>query len=585
MTRDATTRDATTSFARALVDEWVRGGVTDAVVAPGSRSAPLALALGTDDRIRVHVILDERAAAFVALGFGRATGRPAVVLTTSGTAAANLHPAVLEAHHGCVPLIACTADRPPELRDTGAPQTIDQVHLFGNAVRWFVDAEVPTDRPDAGRAWRALGARSVAQATGSPSGSPAGPVHLNLPLREPLVPTGAPLVDAPGRADGAPWTGTVGGIRPICDAAEIDALAARVRAEPRGVLLCGGGCGVRPETARRFGRASGWPIVADPLSGVGGSDGVVGAYEALARTDRFTQRLAPVAAVRVGAAITSTTFTRWLDDADTETTIVDPAAGWRDPVHSSAAMIDADPEELLAALALRLEEFGAEPDRAWVDAWMRVDAHAQSAIDATLDGWSECSEPRVARDLVRALPAGATLVVASSMPVREVEWFSRPGTTVRVISNRGVNGIDGFVSTALGIALGSAGPVVALTGDLCFLHDGGGLLAARGTGANVVFVVVDNRGGGIFSFLPQAQLPEHFETLFGTPPVADLAAIAAAHGFSVISVDRPAGLADALDGALAGRGPTVVVVRTDRARNVEHHREVWDAVASALSEW
>ena len=220
-------RDATTAFARTLVDEWVRHGVTDACLAPGSRSAPLALALAADDRIRVHVHLDERSASFFALGLARATGRPAVLLCTSGTAGANFHPAVLEAHHGRVPLIVCTADRPPELRDTGAGQTVDQVKLFGDAVRWFHEAEVPSDRDGAGATWRALASRAVADA----SGSPAGPVHLNLPFREPLVPTGEELVDAPGRSDDRPWTATAPGVR-APSVEMLDALAHLVADRP-----------------------------------------------------------------------------------------------------------------------------------------------------------------------------------------------------------------------------------------------------------------------------------------------------------------------------------------------------------------
>ena len=573
-------RDVNTSFARMLVDEWVRGGVTHAVVAPGSRSAPIALALAADERIAVHVILDERAAGVVALGIGRATGRPAVVLTTSGTAAANLHPAILEAHHGCVPLIACTADRPPELRDTGAPQTIDQVGLFGHAVRWFVDAEIPTDRVGAGPAWRSLGARSVAEAVGSPP----GPVHLNLPLREPLVPTGEPLVDAPGRANGRPWTSTAEPARTPADPSEIDALAAAVLAEPHGLTMFGWGSAVRSETAQRFSRASGWPIIADPLANVLGADRCVTAYEALARTAQFTQGQGPRVAWRVGAPLTSTTFARWLDAEGTEITIVDPGRGWRDPSHSATARIRVDADALLLAVAASLEDLTSDPDRSWADQWTAADVRARVAIDAAIDGWTECSEPRIARDLTQSLPENATLVVASSMPIRDVEWFGRSGS-YRVVSNRGVNGIDGFVATVLGVALGTGGPVVALTGDLSFLHDGGGLLAARGTEADVVFVVVDNRGGGIFSFLPQADHPEHFESLFGTPPTVDIAILAAAHGFSVRSVDAPLDLADALDNAIAEPGPAVVIVHTERARNVEHHREVWDAVAAAFSDW
>ncbi len=578
------TRDATTAFARTLVDEWVRCGVTHAVIAPGSRSAPLAYAIVEDGRLTTHVMLDERAAGFLAVGLGRATGRPAVVLTTSGTAGANLHPAMLEAHHGNVALLVCTADRPPEVRGTGAPQTIDQVGLFGGAVRWFVDADVPTDIPGAGPAWRALAARSVAEACGGALGASPGPVHLNLPFREPLVPTGDPLVDAPGRPDGAPWTPLPAHLDRELDEAVMDALADRIRTAPHGLLIAGWGSAVRPETAARFSRAAGWPIVADPLSGLGAADGAIVRYEALARAELFAQHHEPRLALRVGGPTTSSTLIRWLDAIGTETILIDPSPRWGAAVYGASSVIAAAPEQFLASLTDRLEARGEHREAGWAADWVAADRRAREVIDTVVDRWSECSEPRTARDVVDALTPGSTLVVASSMPVREVEWCARPRADIRVVANRGVNGIDGFVSTALGVALGSTGPVVALTGDLSFLHDGGGRLAARGLGVDIVFVVLDNDGGGIFSFLPQADYPSDFERLFGTPPGVDLAAIANAHGFSVETVHAPGDLVSTVARAVAAGGPAVVIVRTDRARNVEHHREVWEAVAQNLSE-
>ena len=253
-------RDATTAFARTLVDEWVRGGLTDAVVAPGSRSAPLALALAADPRVRVHVHLDERSAGFLALGLGRATGRPAVVLCTSGSASANLHPAVVEAFHGGVPLLVATADRPPEVRGTGAAQTIDQVDLYGTAVRWAVDVDPPVDAPGAGEAWRALAATSLQRTLGPVP----GPVHLNLCFREPLIPTGAPLVDAPGRPDGAPWFPPAPAPDGL-DGIALDLLAAACRAHPQGLIVAGWGSEVTPATVASLARTTGWPVLADPI--------------------------------------------------------------------------------------------------------------------------------------------------------------------------------------------------------------------------------------------------------------------------------------------------------------------------------
>src|SRR5205823_2797496 len=281
------TRDATSAFARALVDEWARAGVHEACLAPGSRSAPLALALAADDRIRVHVHLDERSAAFFALGTAKACGTPAVVLCTSGTAAANFHAAVLEASHSRTPLIVCTADRPPELRDTGAGQTVDQLDLYGRAVRWFCEVGVPEDHPGAAASWRSIAARAVAESIGRP----AGPVHLNLAFREPLVPTGAPLVDAPGRADGRPWTARATGARPP-SAPTLDALAELVRDTPRGLLVAGWGAGAHPRTVGAFGAVTGWPVLADPISNLR-VPGTISTYDPLLRGAPFARAHRP----------------------------------------------------------------------------------------------------------------------------------------------------------------------------------------------------------------------------------------------------------------------------------------------------
>jgi 2-succinyl-5-enolpyruvyl-6-hydroxy-3-cyclohexene-1-carboxylate synthase len=566
------TRDATTAFARTLVDEWTRHGITDACLAPGSRSAPLALAFAADDRIRLHVLLDERSASFFALGLARATGRPAPLLCTSGTAAANFHPAVLEAHHGRVPMIVCTADRPPELRDTGAGQTVDQLKLYGDAVRWFHETNVATDRPGVGAEWRALASRAAAEALGAP----AGPVHLNLPFREPLVPTGEPLVDAPGRSDDRPWTAHAPGVR-APSVEMLDALAHLVADRPRGLVVAGWGAGVRPATALRFAEAAGWPVFADPLSNLR-VPGTVATYDPLLRAPRFADLQRPDVVLRVGAPTTNKVAVQWLDPT-VDQVLVDPDGAWLDPHHAVSGRMVADPELLLGALA---DAVDVMVDDEWVGGWRRADALARATIDELVDGWSEPFEGRVARDVVAAVPEGTSLVVASSMPVRDVESFAVAREGVSFHANRGANGIDGFVSTVLGIAAGSGAPTVALVGDLCFLHDANGFLRASTRGLDAVFVVVDNDGGGIFSFLPQAELPDHFETLFGTPQTVDIAALAAMHGVPVAEVDTAAGVGPEVLSAVEAGGVRVVRVRTDRARNVTRHREVWAAVAEAV---
>ena len=569
------TRDATTAFARAFVDEWARAGITEACLAPGSRSAPLALALASDDRVRVHVHLDERSAAFFAVGAAKASGRPAIVLCTSGTAAANFHPAVLEAHHSRTPLVVCTADRPPELRDTGAGQTVDQVDLYGRAVRWFCEVGVPEDHPAVATSWRSVAARAAAEALGPP----AGPVHLDLAFREPLVPTGEPLVEAPGRPDGRPWTEVARAER-LPDDATVGRLAASTRACPRGAVVAGWGSGASPEAVERFAAAVGWPVLADPISGLRQGPHAIAAYEALLRAPGFTAGHRPDLVLRLGAAPTSKPLTTWLD-AEVPQVLVDPDGAWLDPGRAASERIAVDPDPLLTALTGAVTP-DAEPDDAWLRAWLAADRAARAALDELLEGWETPFEGRVARDVVDALPAGATLAVASSMPVRDVEAFARPRDGVRYLANRGVNGIDGFVSTVLGAATAASGPTVALLGDLCFLHDANGLLGAVTRGVDVTFVVLDNDGGGIFSFLPQAELPDHFELLFGTPHGVDVAALAAMHGVPVDRVEKAGDVVPAVDAAISAGGVRCVIVPTERADNVVRHRQAWAAVAAAL---
>ncbi|MGZ8751343.1 MAG: 2-succinyl-5-enolpyruvyl-6-hydroxy-3-cyclohexene-1-carboxylic-acid synthase [Acidimicrobiia bacterium] len=564
------TRDATTAFARTLVDEWVRGGVRHAVVAPGSRSAPLALALAEEPRIRLHVHLDERSAAFFALGLGRASGRPAVVVCTSGTAAANFHPAVLEASHGGVPLVVATADRPPELRGVGAGQTIDQIRLYGDAVRWFVDAEVPIDRPGAGAAWRSLAACSVIETVGPPP----GPAHVNLPFREPLLPTGDPLVEAPGRPSGAPWSQGVVSERRLADE-ELDRLAARIGGAPNGVITAGWGANVSATVVEAFASAAGWPVLADAVSNLRTGAHAVSTYDLLLRSPEIEADLRPDLALRLGAPLTGKPANRFL--AGVPALLVDPDRRWLDPARTAHELVVADAEPLLAGLTDRLTPVADPPAcRRWVGSEARVRAR----VDARLDGWDAPFEGRIARDVLGVLPDGAALVVASSMPVRDLESFAAPRSGVRVHTNRGVNGIDGFVSTALGISAVHDGPTVALTGDLCFLHDSNGLLGVADRGLDAVFVVIDNRGGGIFSFLSQAQLPDHFETLFGTPQPVDLAALAAAYGVPSVEVTHADAFAPAVLDTISAGGVRVVLVRTDRADNVARHHQIWTDVAA-----
>lgn len=570
---------AAATFCATLVDEWARAGLTDAVVCPGSRSTPLALALANDGRLRLHVHHDERAAAFVALGLGTASGRPAPVVTTSGTAAVNLHPAVVEAHHGRVPMIVCTADRPPELHDVGAPQTIDQRHLYGRSVRWYWEPGVADLA--ARQAWRADAARTVVEAMGSDGAAP-GPVHALLAFREPLVADALELPDA--RPDGRPWLRRPRPTEGNVDEGLVEALSDVVSG--RRVLVVAGGQLDDATEVLDVAARLGWPVVADPRSGcrVPAAE-VVSHADAILRSDVRALDLAPEVVLRLGTSPASKVLGRWLADlagSGVWQAGIDRWGGLYDPERVLDCVVAAEPGALLAAVAR------AGTDRApegWLTAWAGADATAASALDRVLADHPTISEPAVARDVVAALPEGSTLVVSSSMPVRDVEWYSSPREGLRVLANRGANGIDGVVSTALGVALATGAPTVCLVGDVALLHDSTALVgAAHRDDVTLTIVVVDNDGGGIFSFLPQATAPggAAFEELFGTPHGTDLTLLAAAHGLVTIEPFEPGELGPAVRASLAAGGVRLVRVATDRAANVEAHRRIHAAVARAV---
>ncbi len=569
-----------------LVDELVRCGITDAVLAPGSRSAALAMAFHDDDRVRLHVEIDERSAGFLAIGLVRASARPVAVLTTSGSAVANLHPAVVEADAGHVPLVVMSADRPPELRHTGANQTIVQPGIFGVAIRFGVDLGVAEDRPGAVAYWRATASRLVAEANGL-SGAP-GPVHLNLPFREPTVPLaddGRAPAAAPfaqpldGRADGRPWVDVHRAPRRAHDVV-LDALVERIGATDRGLVVVGQTT-ASPDAVHELAHAAGWPVLAEPTSNARRGELALACGHHLAGHDAFARAHRPALIVQIGRTGLSAQLPRLLGPAVGHI-LIDPDGAWHDPERTVSDLVVADVDATCAGLASRL----VAPDRpAWVDAWRRADAAVRAAMDRLLDEEAAPTEPRTARDVGAAVPDGAALVVASSMPVRDLHGHLAPRDGLTVVANRGASGIDGTVSTALGVALGHDGPTVALVGDLALLHDANGfLLSADAAGVDATFVVIDNDGGGIFSFLPQARFPGSFERVFGTPHGRDLAELARLHRLGYRHVERAADLPRAVDDGLRAGGLQLVHVRTDRAANVALHQRLAAAAAAALDQ-
>jgi 2-succinyl-5-enolpyruvyl-6-hydroxy-3-cyclohexene-1-carboxylate synthase len=567
---------------RAFVDELGRCGVREACTSPGSRSTPLVLSLARDTRLRSTSHLDERSGGFFALGLAKASGQPAALACTSGTAAANYVPAVIEAHEARVPLLVLTADRPPELRDVGAGQTIDQIKLYGSAAKWYLEVD---DHPaTAGRMrWlRQLACRACWTAL---DGRP-GPVHLNFSLREPLVldePLPAEEPGGGGRAGGRPWITRPGRTAPPAPGV-VDTLAEELGQRPRALLVAG-----RTERDPRLGAAlaaladrAGLPLLADPLSGARRGPAAIAHYDALLRDPDFGAARAPELVLRVGDLPTSKPLRQWLSTLDTLQIVLDPETAWQDPFGSAATMLPGDPRALIDALAERLPR--RTRGRFWLEEWTGPDRAAGAAIASLLGADAQLSEPRVAAELGVRLPADATLVVASSMPVRDVETFFplRTGAPPRTLSNRGANGIDGTVSTAFGVAAASSGPVVLLIGDVALLHDLGGLLAARRLGLKLVVVLLDNDGGGIFHFLPVASQGAAFEEHVATPHGTDFAHAAALFGLDHVRVAAPEPFRAALDAALAADRTTLIHVRTDRAENVALHRAVWDVVRAAV---
>ena len=524
---------AQATFCATLVDEWVRAGVTDAVVAPGSRSTPLALALNARPEVRMHVFHDERAAAFCALGVGLASGRPAVVLTTSGTAATHLHAAVVEADLSFVPLLVCTADRPPELRDVGAPQAIEQAHLYGRFVRWFFDPGVADEAMR--ESWRSIAARAVATTTGNPP----GPVHLNLPFRDPLVGDAGSLPE--GRAGAAPWT---------TRAADAPTLVNVPGGRTLVIGAAPGDCG--------------FPLIADARCGVEGPNVILHA-DAILRSVSLT----PDVIVRMGPQPASRVVNEWAAASGAYEIVVGP--GWPDPSHTAA--------QIAGRVSL------GTPDADWMAQWRAASDAAAGAVQELLDDPATISEPFVARTLLRSMPAGSELVVASSMPVRDLEWYGMPRADMRVHANRGANGIDGTISTAIGVAVASKRPTAVLLGDVAFLHDSTALVGIMQRAIDLTIVVLDNDGGGIFSFLPQAGMlgDDTFEQLFGTPHGVSPEALAAAHGIASLTIDDPEAFAPAIQSAMVSGGVQLVAVRTDRNENVKVHQQLNDVVARALT--
>lgn len=573
------------TFVDAFVDELTRCGLKHACICPGSRSTPLAVLLHRHPGIKVWVHLDERSAAYFALGQAKATRQPVAVLGTSGTATLNFAPAVAEAFHASVPLLVLTADRPPELQDVGAPQTIDQSRLYGRHVKKCVDMPLPEGGAAAVRYVRTVASRAMADCRAERP----GPVHVNFPFREPLIPIGQGGV--PTERGTAPLVTVAHGLQALRPA-DGENLAVQLRGAQRGLIVCGPQDD--PDFPKAVAQLSGelqFPLLADVLSqvrrGPHEMSFVIDSYDAFLRDPQVAGDLMPDLVLRFGTTPVSKPLQLFLQRLTTcRQMVIAPPSDWYDPALVATDRVQVDSRAFCEALLPILEQTPRQAIRtadAWRCKWERLNAQARAALNECLSDTPALSEPKVFDDLQAVLPPGATLFAGNSMPVRDLDSFFVAGARpARFLANRGASGIDGVVSTALGVSSVTSGPCVLVIGDLSLYHDMNGLLAARQHGLQATIVLLHNDGGGIFSFLPQAEAVESFEDLFGTPHGLDFRHAAKLYGLEYREPEDSPAFRAALEKSFHNPGVTMIAVHTNRDANARLHRNIWQAVSQRL---
>lgn len=608
----------TYAYVCAFVDELQRAGIQNAVVCPGSRSTPLALAFAAQPGIHVWMHVDERSAAFFALGMAKRSAQPVALLCTSGTAAANFFPAIVEAKLTHVPLLVITSDRPHELRENGAPQSIEQTHLYGFHVKWFVDVALPEATNAALRYIRTTADRATALV----SATPAGPVHLNFPLREPLTP--APIAEQPlpaveqrntiawlGRPNNEPYTTVHDTGRREPASATVEHLIDTTQATTRGLIIVG----PREDTALtkplvRLAQRLGYPILADPLSqlrsGAHDHSHVLTSYDAFLRIETFVEKMQPELVLRFGAMPTAKPVLTFLKRYPScQVVVIDGNEDWQEPTQLATEILHTDPIAFCEALTSAVEEqepslgtdssghiinaggrdTSVHTENSWLAMWQQADEYTKQALHATIQDFTVTFEGRVFTELNQLLPEGTTLYTGNSMPIRDMDTFFWCGERgLHVMGNRGANGIDGIVSSALGASAVSSKPTLLVIGDLSFFHDMNGLLAAKLHKLDLTIVVINNDGGGIFSFLPQADFPEHFEHIFGTPIGLDFSHAAQMYNGEYQRVINWEQFRVAVQHGISTGGLHIVEVSTERESNVRMHRQLWQSVEQALTQ-
>lgn len=582
-----------------FLDNLYRSGVEHMVISPGSRSTPLAMTAAKLGKMKLWIHVDERSAAFYALGMAKTLRKPVAILCTSGTAAANYLPAVVEAFYSRVPLVVLTADRPHELRDVGASQTINQIDLYGKHVKWFIDVAIPEGEATMLSYIKNMARRAATLA----KADPAGPVHLNFPLREPLVPDFSILenslsMDRPS----APFhpqeevkkTEVIDGLTLLSDH-QLNQLADYILSHSKGVIVCGAGeVGEEPEAVITLAEQLRFPLLADPLSNLRSmgrtKEIVIDSYDSFLRSEAMKEYLKPDLIIRLGPMPVSKPFLQYIQrHEDTHHIIIDGGRGWRDPVHLEANMIFADPQHICSSLvktiAGRNKGSKTEGQNRWLQRWQTINRLTRETINREMGGIETLFEGRLFAELGALMPDNSLLYVGNSMPVRDLDsFFPSVNKRIRMMANRGAAGIDGLVSSALGASSVVTAPVVLVIGDLSFYHDLNGLLPAKLYALNLTIVLVNNDGGGIFSFLPQADHPQYFETLFGTPLGLDFQHAARLYGATFHRVRSWAEFREVFSTSLQTEGLKIIELSSDRKENVQLHRQIWKRVDEKLKE-
>lgn len=575
-------QEVMTTYLANFIQQLVHGGIKHVVISPGSRSTPIAMLMVEHPELNVYIDIDERSAAFFALGMAKETREPVVLLCTSGTAAANYYPAVVEANISRVPLIVLTADRPHELRDVGAPQAINQIHLYGEHVKWFMEMPLPEDEEEVLNFVRQCGARAVATS----AQVPAGPVHLNFPLREPLVPL---LEPSPfeGLEDQHLFIDVIRGKLNISDS-QVEQVVTQVEQKEKGLIICGPID--YPELNQHIvalSEKTGYPIIADPLSQLRScgifNPSIIDNYDSILKDQSFNQYFVPEVIIRFGAMPVSKPLTLLLKNAKNIIHyIIDGENGWRDPIKKGTTMVHSDEIAFCQKMDNQLKD---RRQTKWTTMWQQLNEQTRSIVVNAMEMENALDEGKVVTELVKFLPEYSTIFVGNSMPIRDVDtFFHVNGRNIRILANRGANGIDGVVSSAIGASV-NAENVYLLIGDLSFFHDFNGLLAAKMYQLNIRVILINNNGGGIFSFLPQAKEAKNFELLFGTPTNLSFEHGIAMYDGHYTKVHNWEQFRQAIADSTSSQGIQVIEVPTNRQKNVESHRKMWKKVSQEMNEY